>query len=367
MLSWRRICLMATMVALLPVAQAQYSTVNLTSDGSIEAFNTDPNLVNPWGLAFSPTGPFWINDNGTTLSTVYDSFGAPYPSGEPLMVNVPPIEESRPTGIVYNPSSGFIVTSEGGGGGASAGRGQFGAGPSVFIFVTEDGVISGWNPNVDATNAIPVVDNVVPGSNYKGCALGVNNGRTYLYATNFSEGAIDAFDSNWRHAGSFTDPYAPRNYAPFGITNINGQLFVSYAMVDSDRVDDVPGLGHGFIDIFTPGGRFVRRLFTGGHLNSPWGMTLAPNSFYEFRTRLLVGNFGDGQVNVFEPVSGRFIGTMMESSRNPVTIPGLWALVIGNGGLGGDRDKVYFTAGPNGESGGLFGYIGRGIRQMGGD
>ncbi len=346
MSNWKRAFTLLALGATIPYAHAQYRQVNLISDGAIQAANTEPDFLNAWGIAFSPTGPFWLNLNGSDLSNVYDGTGAGYPNGNPLSVQVPPLAGSAPTGIVFNPGAGFVVDN----GEAS--------GPSTFIFVTEDGVISGWNPTVDVAHGIPVVDNMVPDSNYKGAALAANHGQAMLYATNFHEGKVDVFDSHWNLVGAFTDPFSPSNYSPFGIANIDGFLIVTFAQADADRHDDVGGPGHGFVDIFAPNGRLLRRLISRGALNSPWGIALAPRHFGEFRDHLLIGNFGDGRINAFDIPSGHFDGPLRDdTTHRPIVIDGLWGLLFGNGHLAGDTDKLYFTAGPNDESDGLFGYV----------
>lgn len=331
-------------------AHGQYLQVNLISDGTIPAAHTDSNLVNAWGLAFSPTGPFWINAAETGLSLVYDRNGAPFPAGNPLIVSVPPATDPAPTGIVFSGGSGggFMVSQVGSA--ASA--------PSVFIFVTENGVISGWNPTVDATHAIPMVDNVVPNSIYKGAALATLGSHTFLYATNFHEGTVDVFDTNWALVGHFTDPALPPGYTPFGIANVHGMLVVTFALADADRHDDVAGPGNGYVDVFTPEGVLARRLISRGPLNAPWGIAVAPHRFGIMHDTLLVGNFGDGRINAFDMRSGGFRGPLRQMrGHQPIEIDGLWALAFGNGHNAGDTNKLYFTAGPDDETHGLFGYI----------
>lgn len=346
MFNWKRAFALASLGVAVQWVQAQYVQVNLISDGAVQAAHTEPDFLNVWGIAFSPTGPFWLNLNGSGLSNVYDGTGAAYPPGNPLSVAVPPLEGSAPTGIVFNPGAGFVISN----GDVSA--------PSTFVFVTEDGVISGWSHGVDATHGIPVIDNVVPQSNYKGAALATSRGQTMLYATNFHEGKVDVFDSHWNMVGAFSDPFSPSNYSPFGIANINGLLVVTFAQVDADRHDDVHGPGHGFVDVFSPSGHLLRRLVTRGPLNSPWGIALAPHHFGEFHDHLLIGNFGDGRINAFDIPSGHFDGPLRDQgTHRPIVIDGLWGLSFGNGHLGGDLDKLYFTAGPNDEADGLFGYI----------
>jgi uncharacterized protein (TIGR03118 family) len=325
-----------------------YQVTNLVSNQSGKAPVTDPNLVNPWGISYSPMGPFWVSDNGTGLSTLYDGQG----NIVPLVVTVPPPAggtTSAPTGTVYNSNSSDFVVSE-----------NKKSGGSSFLFDTEDGTISGWNPNVDPTNAILAVDNSSSGAVYKGLAIATNGSGTFLYATNFHAGTVDVFDKNFAPAklsGSFSDPSLPKGYAPFGISSIGGNLFVTYAKQDKAKHDDVPGLGHGFVDIFDTNGNLIKRLVTQGQLDSPWGLALAPASFGVFSNDLLVGNFGNGHINAFDPNSGALLGPLMNKKGKADKISGLWGLMFGNGGQAGQKNQLFFTAGPNHESNGLFGMI----------
>ena len=313
---------------------------NLTSDLPGVAQVTDPNLVNPWGIAFSGTSPIWVADNGTGLSTVYNGAGQPFPIATPIVVTVPPpsggTPPSAPTGIVFT-NTGF--------------------GGSHFIFATEDGTISAWT---SGSNAVREADNSGSGAVYKGLArVG-----TTLYAANFNSGNIDVFDTNFASTtapGGFTDPNLPAGYAPFDIQNINGLLYVTYAKQDADKKDDVAGPGNGFVDIFDANGVLQKRLISNGPLNSPWGLAIAPAVFGAFGNDLLVGNFGDGTINAFDPVSGNFLGALTDASNNPIVIDGLWGLAFGNGANGASTNALYFTAGIPGpdqiEDHGLFGDI----------
>jgi len=327
-------------------AVSYYQQVNLASDGFVPAANTDPNLINPWGISYSATSPFWVSDNGTGVATLYNGSGQPFPVGSPLVVTVPPpaggTPPSAPTGQVFNGGIGFEV---------SPGR------PARFIFATEDGTISGWNPAASPTTAILKVDNSGSGAVYTGLAIGNNGAGDFLYAANFNSGAINVFDTNFAPttlAGSFTDPTLPSGYAAFNIQNLGGKLYVTYA-------DDVPGPGKGFVDVFDLNGNLMLRLISDGSLNSPWGLALAPGNFGEFSNDLLVGNFGDGKINAFDPMTGIFHGTMLDINGDPIVIEGLWGLKFGNGGNGGDSDTLYFTAGIPGdgavEDHGLFGSL----------
>lgn len=329
-----------------------YIRHNLISDLPAHAERLDPNLVNPWGIAYSPTGPFWISDNHTGVSTVYDAQGRSLPHGNPLVVTIPPpaggTSPASPTGIVFNGTPNFAL---------AAGA------PALFIFATEDGTISGWNPSVDPTHAVLKVDKSASGAIYKGLASGSVAGASFLYATNFNAGTVDVFDSNFAAAmpGSFQDPSILAGFAPFGIQNIGGKLLVTYAMQNADKADDVGGPGNGFVNVFNTDGTMAGRLISKGPLNSPWGIALAPSNFGGLGGSLLIGNFGDGAINAFDPVTGASRGMMLTQSGRQLAIQGLWALAFGNGGQAGDPGVLYFTAGIPGpgevEDHGLFGQI----------
>jgi uncharacterized protein (TIGR03118 family) len=338
-----------------------YRQTNLVSNIPGLARFTDSNLKNPWGLSHSSTSPWWVSDNGTGVSTLYRGDGTPFPVGSPLVVTIPPPAgspagtTSAPTGNIFNGTSDFVVT------------GKNGSGPSRFIFATEDGTISGWNPAADPTNAILEVDNSASGAVYKGLAIGSNSSGNFLYATNFNAGVVEMYDAQFKPAGSFTDsslstdcPLPNQCFAPFGIQNINGSLYVTFALQDADKHDDAKGPGNGFVDVFDTSGNLIKRLISHGELNSPWGLALAPNGFGRFGKDLLVGNFGDGHINAYEPDTGAFRGQLKDPRGNPITIDGLWALGFGNGGTAGPTDTLFFTAGINDEADGLFGSITKG-------
>lgn len=335
-------------------SSSSYAQTNLVSDIAGVARFTDPNLVNSWGLARSSTSPWWVADNGTGVSTLYDARGHRFPVGSPLVVTIPPPKgspagtTSAPTGTVFNGTGQFVVSSGGN------------SGPAFFIFDTEDGTISGWNPNVNPTKAVRVVDNSASGAVYKGLALASNGSGNFLYATNFHAGTIDVFDSNFAPthlSGSFTDPGLPAGYAPFDIVPVGNDLFVSYAKQDAAKHDDVAGPGHGFVDVFDTNGNFIKRLISHGLLNSPWGMTIASPHFGQFSNDLLVGNFGNGRINVYDPNTGASLGTLRNGGGRAITINGLWALAFGNGATAGPLNTLFFTAGIGDESHGLFGSI----------
>jgi uncharacterized protein (TIGR03118 family) len=334
-----------------------YQQTNLVSDIAGMAKFTDPNLKNPWGISHSAGSPWWVSDNNAGVATLYNGDG----TAVPLVVTIPlpgNVPGGAPTGNVFNPFNGtnpteFVVSS----GGKS--------GPSVFIFATEDGTISGWNPGVNFTNAIVAVDNSgLRGAVYKGLAIGSNASGHFLYATNFRDGVVEMYDSTFTKVKSFTDKNLSNNcplpgqcFAPFGIQNIGGNLYVTYALQQPGGHDDQAGNGNGFVDVFDTNGIFIRRLASSGTLNSPWGLTLAPASFGGFGNDLLVGNFGDGRINAFDPTTGDFLGQLKSQTGKRITIDGLWGLGFGNGVNAGPSGTLFFTAGINGEADGLFGSI----------
>lgn len=343
-------CVLALTQLPVPLRAASnfYQQHNLVSDGSVTADHTDPNLVNAWGIAFNPNAVVWIADNGTGKATLYDGTGAL----QALVVTVPlptgVSGASTPTGIVFNSSSDFVVKKGSASGAAS------------FIFATEDGTVSGWNPTVDATNAILMVDNSASGAVYKGITLAGNGTAHYLFATDFHNGKIDIFDSSFHPAalsGSFSDPTIPDGFAPFGIQNFGGDIYVTYAKQDVDKVDDVKGKGFGYVNVFDSNGNLIRRVASKGKLNAPWGLAMAPAGFGKFSNRLLVGNFGDGKINAFDVATGRAVGTLQKSQGKDLTIDGLWGLSFGNGVRDQPTDVLFFTAGPDDEANGLYGFI----------
>jgi uncharacterized protein (TIGR03118 family) len=325
-----------------------YSQTNLVSDGAVSALHIDPNLKNPWGIAAAPGGAFWFSDNSSGLSTLYDGLGDVIP----LVVTLPGPKGSSssftaaPTGIVWNPDSNLFTV-----------------GPqqaAVFIFATEDGTISAWNPAANLHTAILEVDASKRGAGavYKGLALATNSSGVHLYATNFRAGTVDVYDSTFKSVklkGDFTDPQIPAGYAPFGIAAIDGNLFVTYALQDAGKHDDVKGAGHGVIDVFSTEGHFIKRFATHGVLNSPWGIARAPYDFGPASTRILIGNFGDGWINSFD-ADGANRGPLLDPSGYPISIDGLWSITFGSESAT-EPNKLYFTAGPNGEADGLFGSI----------
>lgn len=327
-----------------------YTRVNLVSDIDGVARFTDSNLVNPWGLAFSRTSPFWVADNNGHVSTLYNGRGQAFPVGSPLVVTIPkPLADptgGAPTGIVFNGTGGFVITA------------NSRSGSSLFLFSTEDGTILGWSPVVNPTSGVIAVDNSGSGTVYKGLAIGRTSKGNFLYATNFSAGVVEMYDKDFNLVSTFTDSSVDANFAPFGIENIGGKLFVTFALQKPSKHDDQSALGNGFVDVFETDGTFVRRFASHGALNSPWGLALAPDSFGKFSHHLLVGNFGDGRINAFDVGNGDFDGQLIDPEGNPLTINGLWALKFGNGAKnGGSRHKLFFTAGIGDETHGLFGFL----------
>jgi uncharacterized protein (TIGR03118 family) len=344
----------------------------LTSLGYPAAANVDPNLVNPWGVSHSATSPFWVSDNNSPggVATLYTGAGVPLS----LVVTIAPpaspppgFSVSAPTGQVRNGTTGFVVSQ------------GVNSGPAAFIFATEDGTISGWNQTVNGTNSILKVDNSsnptpTTGAVYKGLTIATNGGSTFLYAANFRAGTVEMYNSSFGLVKSFTDTSLPavpagtpvgQNWAPFNVQVLNGQLYVSFALQNATKHDDVAGAGNGFVDVFDLNGNFVKRLINtglGDPLDSPWGLDIAPPSFGAFANDLLVGNFGSdpgtNSINAFDPNTGAFLGALTDANGNPIEIGDLWALANGNGGPapnGSDPNAVYFTAGVQNEIHGLFG------------
>jgi uncharacterized protein (TIGR03118 family) len=357
--SWKFLPVFVLSLFFLPgVTPAQhYKQTNLVSDLAGMAPVTDPNLKNPWGLTRSPGGsPFWVANNNSGTSTLYDGSGNPFPppsKGGPLVVTVPPPgfalgTQSAPTGVVFNGSAtDFLIAP-----GVSA----------HFIFATEDGTISGW---AGGQNAVLVVDNSDKGSAngavYKGATSGEINGKKYLYVTNFRSAKVEVYDTNFKrvHLGeeAFDADHIPRGFAPFNIQNIGGTLFVTYAKQDAPRHDDVAGAGLGFVEIFTTDGKHIGHLQHGDWFNAPWGVVWTTRDFGEFSNAILVGNFGSGWIAAFNGFTYKFMGFVKAPDDSILTIDGLWSLTFANDGTAGLANTLYFTAGINGEQDGLFGMI----------
>ena len=331
--------------SLLRAPPTRYEVRNLVSDQPGRADVTDPNLVNAWGIVPNPTGPWWVSDNGTGLSTLYNEHGAI----NSLVVTIP---GGRPTGIVFNSGTDFVVHN-----GAASG-------PSAFIFANEAGIISGWSPAVPPPPPSHQAQVAVPdegkGAIYKGLALASTASGDRLYTTDFHNGSVEVYDNTFAEIetdGEFEDDDLPAGFAPFGIAAINGKIYVSYAMQDADAEDDVAGKGLGYVNVFDTDGHLLRRLISRGRLNAPWGMVLAPGNFGDFSGDLLVGNFGDGRINAYDPDTGDYHGTLKQPRGGFVEIEGLWGLAFGNGFAAGPTNVLFFSAGPDDEEHGLFGSI----------
>ena len=325
-----------------------FQQTNIVSDQPGMAQILDANLVNAWGIGLNPNaGAFWVSDNGKGVTTLYSGGVNGHPFTKvPLTVTTP---GGDPTGQVFNGTNDFVVS----GGGNS--------GPAFFIFATESGIISGWNPNVPppAPSTQAQTEITIPGAVFKGITLANNGQGNFLYAADFHGGTIDVFDKNFQMvtlAGKFKDPFLPAGFAPFNVASINGRIFVTYAKQDPAKHDDVPGAGNGFVDMFDTNGHFMRRIASRGVLNSPWGMVVAPSSFGAFANDVLVGNFRDGHINAYT-TTGRFMGQLRDVTGQLLTIDGLWGLMFGNGVSAGDKNTLFFSAGPDGEQHGLFGSL----------
>ncbi len=329
------------------VMAQHYQRTDLTADNSqtsSTAPNIDPNLVNAWGMSRGSGSPWWISDNGTGLSTLYNGAGVP----QSLVVTIPQPNGQpggTPTGTVFNYTTAFPV---------AAGE------PAVFLWATEDGTILGWNPNVNFTSAVVKV-NHSGSAIYKGIALATTPQGPRLFTSNFKSGAVEVYDANFHRVGvpgAFLDPNLPLNYAPFGIQNVGGNIVVTFAHRKPGSTDEDHGPGLGFVDVFDFGGRLLQRLQHGKYMNAPWGIALAPGDFGTFSHRLLIGNFGDGKVHAFNVVNGKFQGALLDPEGNELSIDGLWALSFGGDTTNnGGATELFFTSGPNDESDGLFGKI----------
>jgi uncharacterized protein (TIGR03118 family) len=335
-----------------------FRQIDLVSDQPGVAPLQDSDLVNAWGLSASPGtdaapgSPLWVSDNGQDRTTLYSGASATTVS-KTLAVDV---ASGTPTGQVFNTdATGFVVHD---GAGHSA--------PARFLFDTESGSIDGWNPAVGATGPTPSTTTEVAvrnGANavYKGLTIATaSDGHTYLYAANFRSGRVEAYDDTFTPVelpgGLFVDPRIPAGYAPFNVQELAGRLYVTYAQQDATLHDDVAGPGHGFVDVFTNDGAFVRRLVTRGVLNSPWGLAMAPAGFGNLGGSLLVGNFGDGRIHAFDPMTGASRGLLRDSHGRPIAIDGLWGLRFGNGNAA-KTNELLFSAGPGDESHGLLGKL----------
>ena len=330
-----------------------YLQINLVSDNT-NAARVDTRLLNPWGIIAS-TQALWVNDNHSGLMTVYGGQGRP--NSYAVNIPAPGGGPGAPTGLVFNDTDSFVIT-----------NGSHRS-PADFLMSTEDGTITAWAQRVSGTNATIVVDNSGSGAIYKGLAIARGtNGAPQIYGANFHAGVVDIYDANFQFVSSFTDALLPTNtapakFAPFNVKTIRGKLFVTFALQKlPDAEDDQAGPGNGFVDIFDTDGTLLRQFAAQGPLNSPWGMAVAPRHFGEFSGALLIGNFGDGRINAYELLTGKFLGQLSNPAGDPIFIPGLWGLTF-------ERDerpqrecefeatRLFFTAGPNDEEDGLLGYL----------
>lgn len=352
-------------------AQQHYKQTNLVSDLPGMAAATDPNLVNPWGMSRSSGSPWWISLNQPGLADLYTGAGAPVALGNPCplgtftnCVTVPTGDAKAspagmPTGQVFNGTTDFELTP---------------GNPARFIFVTEDGAISGWNPAVSFPSAVIKV-NTHSASVFKGVALATastsSGPANFLYVADFRKARVAVYNTNFTHVpmgdDAFQDEDIPAGFAPFNVQNIGGNLYVSFAQQDGARHDEIDGPGLGYVDVFSPDGHLLHRLEHVRALNAPWGMTQAPSDFGAFSHDILVGQFGNGWIDVFDPVTGKFKGTLNDASNNPIHIDGLWDIAFGGGTTSGPSNTLFFTAGLDKETHGLFGTITAVENLLGGD
>jgi len=326
-----------------------FAEVDLVSNVPGRAAITDGHVQNAWGLALSPTSPLWVANNGTNTATLYaGGLGGAPPTVVPLVVTVP---GGAPTGQAFNGTTGFVVT------------GPAGSGPARFLFVSEEGDVTGWSPAASppvAGQSTAILANHVAGANYKGLALATTAFGSFLLAADFHNARIDVFDTSFHlvqpAAPFFTDPALPAGYAPFNVAVLDGKVYVAYAKQDADAEDEVAGPGLGFVDVYNGSGLLERRLVSHGPLNAPWGLEVAPASFGKFAGDLLVGNFGDGRITAVDRRTGHVDGQLRDVRGHPIEIDGLWALLRGTASTGG-TDAVWFSAGPNDEADGLVGQV----------
>jgi uncharacterized protein (TIGR03118 family) len=324
-----------------PARAETFSVTNLvTNDQSAHpAKITDPRMVNAWGISSSSTSPFWVSDNGTGVATLYSvnpTTNTPVQQG--LVVTIP--GDGSVTGQASSPNTP---------------TGAFNG--NAFLFVSEDGTISGWRGALGTT--AEVLQSPDPTNVYKGTTLDTTGGHSYLLSANFRSGTIDVLKGDAGApdlAGKFTDPGLPSGFAPFNVAILNGKVYVTYALKGAGK-DDMPGLGNGFVSVFDLNGNFLGRVASRGTLDSPWGLEIAPSSFGAFAGDLLVGNFVDGRINAFDLSSNSFVGQLLGTDGMPLTIDGLWGLKVGNNASGGSSQALYFSAGPDDETRGLFGVI----------
>lgn len=339
-----------------PIFAQHYTQTNLVSNTG-NAPVSDPNLQNAWGLVAGPGTPWWVANNAGGTSTLYSVNAAGTAATiVPLVVTIPGAAgqsgPGSPTGVMFNGSPTDFMLAPGK--------------QALFLFVTEDGTLQGWNPNVQPTTAVVKVDNSkVPnaanGAVYKGATIAEIDGRKFILAANFRSGRIDVFDTNFKQLrfddDAFRDERIPHDFAPFNVQGVGPNIYVTFAKQDAARHDPVGGTGLGFVDVFDTHGRLLQRLEHGPWMNAPWGVVWATQHFGEFTNTILIGQFRGGNVAAFNPVTGRFLGNMLNTDRSTLTIDGLWALRFGNDSAAGPGTTLFFTAGPNGEVNGLFGTL----------
>jgi len=329
-----------------PIQSSSFTATALVSDGAVSAAHTDVNLKNPWGVAFNPKGFAWVADNGTNVATLYDGNGVP----QSLIVTIPAGKNgsASPTGIVFNGTQSFTVTENGK------------SGTAAFIFAGEGGTITAWAPAVAPTSAFVMYDDGTGGAVYKGLALAAMNNSNFLYATDFHNNKIDVFNTAFTKVampGAFSDPAIPAGFAPFGIQAIGANLFVTYAMQDAAKHDDVAGTGLGMVDMYDTAGNLKQRFATGSPLNAPWGVAQAPGNFGSMSGAILIGNFGDGTINAFNASSGQSMGPLNGSNGSPLVEHGVWGIAFGNDLSNQPSNTLFFAAGPNDEADGVYGRI----------
>ena len=323
--------------------------VNLVSDVAGMAPLTDPDLVNPWGLSLTATSPLWVSNAGSRTSTLYTSVPGSTTASKNAAVRTTFPALGEPTGQVANTGAGFVLT-----------KGAV-SGPARFLFVTLEGQITAWNPQVDGVMADVEVKAAVPGAVYTGVALATATAGAQLYAADFAKKSIDVFDATFKRVPTtftqFRDFLVPNDFSPFNVQNLGGNLFVAFAKVDPRTDDSIAGSGQGFVDEFSPEGKLIARIAARQSLNAPWGLAMAPASWGTLAGALLIGNFGDGRVNVVLPNSHVISGLLRDSATGlPLRIPGLWALLAGNPASAG-ADSLWFSAGIDNENHGLLGVL----------
>jgi uncharacterized protein (TIGR03118 family) len=332
-----------------PPAPTAYQLTTLVSDQAIAGVTTtDVNLVNPWGLAYGPTTDFWVANQGTATTTVYDGLGRRPTT--PITVAVPAVPGhvmGGPTGVVFNGSTAFLG--------------------DEFLLASLDGCICGWSAGVTTTRR---VDNSGVQAVYTGLATGASGTATYVFAANFNAGTIDVFDASYAPvnlgATALVDPTLPAGFSPFNVQVLAGKLYVTYAKHVPPALRETPGAGFGYVSLFNLDGTFVRRVASAGSLNSPWGLAIAPATFGPYSGALLVGNFGDGHITAFDTTTGAQLGQLSGASGAPLAVSGLWGMAFGNDASAGKSNQLYLTAGPQAETHGLFATISYGATGTGG-